>query len=307
VIDCQCGSLRFTQLRNGSWEGTVVAWLAAGGYEVTLESDGKVACRNAAGRRLKTVPSKLKDDPAVTGLRRLAEWLDAHQRQCLLEAERWMVRSLPVPAAVLTALWADEAWQSVLRDLVVTGADGALAGFLRGADPQRGIGVVDLDGDTVRLTDPEIRIPHPVLLDDLDELREFAAELGVSQQLRQLHREVWHRPGDLDPRAVQTDTYAGGRYRELRELVGRCARFGYRVRGGYAVASLVEDGRELEARLWVGDYYEYDECETGPLGWAAPDGRPVPLAEVGPVAWSEGMRMAATLYAGRTIEGEGSA
>ncbi|GAA2155991.1 DUF4132 domain-containing protein [Kitasatospora kazusensis] len=284
-----------------------MAWLAAGDYEVALEPDGKVACRNAAGRRLKTVPSKIKDDPAVAGLRRLAEWLDAHQRQCLADVERWMVRSLPVPAAVITAVWADEAWQAVLRDLVVTGGDGSVAGFLRGADPERGLGVVDLDGDTVRLADPEIRIAHPALLDELDDLREFAVELGVSQQLQQLHREVWHRPAALDPKATQVDTYAGGRYKELRELLGRCARLGYRVRGGHAVTSLVEDGRPLEARLWVGDYYEYDECETGPLGWATPDGRLLPLAEVGPVAWSEGMRMAAALHAGRTIEGEESA
>ncbi|MCC9311867.1 DUF4132 domain-containing protein [Kitasatospora sp. RB6PN24] len=284
-----------------------MAWLAAGDYEVTLEPDGKVACRNAAGRRLKTVPSKLKDDPAVVELRRLAEWLDAHQRQCLADVERWMVRSLPVPAAVITAVWADDAWQEVLRDLVVTGGDGSVAGFLRDADPERGIGVVDLDGDTVRLADTEVRVPHPVLLEDLDELREFAVELGVTQQLRQLHREVWHRPADFDPKATQVDTYAGGRYKELRELVGRCARLGYRIRGGHAVVPLVEDGRLLEARLWVGDYYEYDECETGPLSWAAPDGRLVPLSEVGRVAWSEGMRMAAALYAGRTIEGEESA
>jgi len=284
-----------------------VAWLTAGDYQVTLEADGKVACRNAAGRRLKTVPAKLKDDPAVVQLRRLAEWLDAHQRQCLATVERWMVRSLPVPAAVIGAVWADETWRSVLRDLVVTGTDGSVAGFLRDADPQRGLGVVDLDGDTVRLTDAEIRIPHPVLLEDLDELREFAVELDVAQQLQQLHREVWPRPADLDPTATQVDTYAGGRYKELRELVGRCTRLGHRVRGGYAIVPLVDDGRALEARLWVGDYYEYDECETGALHWTGADGRPVPLAEVGPVAWSEGMRMAAALYAGRTIEGEESA
>ncbi|MFG2693123.1 DUF4132 domain-containing protein [Kitasatospora sp. NPDC048407] len=284
-----------------------MAWLTAGDYEVTLEADGKVACRNAAGRRLKTVPAKLKDDPAVVQLRRLAEWLDAHERQCLATVERWMVRSLPVPAAVLGAVWADETWRSVLRDLVVTGADGSVAGFLRDADPARGIGVVDLDGDTVRLTDAEIRIPHPVLLEDLDELREFAVELDVAQQLQQLHREVWQRPADLDPTDTQVDTYAGGRYKELRELVGRCARLGHRVRGGYAIVPLVEDGRTLEARVWVGDYYEYDECETGSLSWVNADGRPVPFAEVGPVAWSEGMRMAAALHAGRTIEGEESA
>ncbi|MFJ2577540.1 DUF4132 domain-containing protein [Kitasatospora aureofaciens] len=285
-----------------------MAWVetGAGGYRVALDGDGKVVCRNAAGRELKSVPSKLGDDPVVTQLRQLAEWLDAHERRCQEDVERWMVRSLPVPAAVITAVWADEAWRNVLRDLVVTGADGEVAGFLRGADAERGLGLVDLDGDTVRLTDGEIRIPHPVLLPELDELREFAVELGVSQRVQQLYREVWHRP-DETPGGTEVTTYTGGRYKELRELTGRCARLGYRVRGGSAVLPVVEDGRAVEARLWVGDYYEYDACETGPLSWAAPDGRALPLAQVGPVAWSEGMRMAAALHAGRTIEGEEAA
>lgn len=122
----------------------------------------------------------------------------------------------------------------------------------------------------------------------------------------QLYREVWHRPDEL-PAGTEVTTYAGGRYRELRELLGRCARLGHRVRGGSAVQPVVEAGRTVEARVWVGDYYEYDACETGALSWAGPDGRVLPLAEVGPIAWSEGMRMAAALYAGRTIEGEDAA
>ncbi|MFJ9605093.1 DUF4132 domain-containing protein [Kitasatospora sp. NPDC101176] len=285
-----------------------MAWVetGAGGYRVTLDGEGRVVCRNAAGRELKSLPPKLGDDPVVAQLKQLAEWLAAHERSCLDDVERWMVRSLPVPAAVLTEVWADEAWRAVLRDLVVTGPDGAVAGFLRGADAERGLGLVDLDGDTVRLTDGEVLIPHPVLLQDLDELREFAVELGVSQRVQQLYREVWHRPAE-PPAGTEVTTYAGGRYRELRELVGRCARLGHRVRGGHAVQTVVEAGRSVEARVWVGDYYEYDACETGPLSWAGPDGRALPLAEVGPVAWSEGMRMAAALHAGRTIEGEEAA
>lgn len=42
--------------------------------------------------------------------------------------------------------------------------------------------------------------------------------------------------------------------------------------------------------------------ETGSLTWQDQDGRALPLSEVGQVAWSEGMRMAAALYAGRVIE-----
>ncbi|MFE6363177.1 DUF4132 domain-containing protein [Streptomyces sp. NPDC057806] len=280
-----------------------MGWVTAGDYEVALDA-GKVVCRNAAGRRLKSVPAKLADDPAVVGLRQLAEWLERHERQCLNDVERWMVRSLPVPLAVVTGVWPDPAWQHALRDLVVTGPDGAVAGFLRDADPDRGLGLVDLDGDTVRISPELVRIPHPVLLDDLEDLREFAVELGVEQRAQQLFREVWHRPDGLDPASTAVEDYAGGAFKELRFLHGRATQLGYRVRGGDAVCSLREDGRALEARVWIGDYDSWFETETGPLTWTDSSGKVLRLGQVGPVAWSEGMRMAAALYAGRDIEDE---
>ncbi|MFF3985568.1 DUF4132 domain-containing protein [Streptomyces sp. NPDC001797] len=280
-----------------------MGWVTAGDYEVALD-DGKVVCRNAAGRRLKSVPAKLADDPAVLGLRQLAEWLERHERQCLADVERWMTRSLPVPLAVLARVWPDPGWQSALRDLVVTGADGEVAGFLRDADAERGLGLVDLDGDTVRITPELVRLPHPVLLEDLEELREFAVELGVEQKAQQLFREVWHRPAAPDAEGTQVEEYAGGVFKELRFLHGRATQLGYRVRGGYAVCSVLEEGRGVEARVWIGDYDSYFETETGPLAWTDPAGRTLRLGQVGPVAWSEGMRMAAALYARRDIEDE---
>ncbi|MFJ8692334.1 DUF4132 domain-containing protein [Streptomyces roseolilacinus] len=280
-----------------------MGWVAAGDYEVALDG-GKVVCRNAAGRRLKSVPGKIADDPAVVGLRQLVEWLERHERQCLSDVERWMVRSLPVPLAVIERVWADPAWQAVLRDLVVSDADGGVAGFLRDAGPGRGLGLVDLDGDTVRVSPALVRIPHPVLVDDLEELREFAVELGVEQRARQLFREVWYRPAGLDPDGSSVDDYAGGVFKEQRFLHGRAAQLGYRVRGGHAVCPVPEDGRLVEARIWVGDHDGYLDTETGPLAWADASGRTLRLGQVGPVAWSEGMRMAAALYAGRDIEEE---
>ncbi|MEU4096520.1 DUF4132 domain-containing protein [Streptomyces sp. NPDC026673] len=280
-----------------------MGWVTAGDYEVALD-DGKVVCRNAAGRRLKSVPAKLADDPAVTGLRQLAEWLERHERQCLADVERWMVRSLPVPLAVIGRVWADPAWRAALRDLVVTGEDGRVAGFLRDADAERGLGLVDLDGDTVRLAPDMVRIPHPVLLDDLEELREFAVELGVEQKAQQLFREVWRRPAGLDPEGTLVEEYAGGTFKELRFLHGRATSLGYRVRGGHSVCPVLEDGRAVEARIWIGDYDGWSATETGSLSWTDTAGKTLKLGQVGPVAWSEGMRMAAALYAGRDIEDE---
>ncbi|MFI1012848.1 DUF4132 domain-containing protein [Streptomyces sp. NPDC020965] len=279
----------------------------SGGYSVALDG-GTVLCRNAAGRALKQVPPKIKDDAVVVRLRQLAEWLERHERECGEQVDTWLVRSLPVPVALLARIWPDAAWQSALRDLVVApvAADGtadmARAGFLRDVDAEKGAGIVDLDGDSVRLECESLLIPHPVLLEDLDDLREFAVELGVEQRVEQLFREVWRRPDEVT--GQQWQAYAKGKFDQLRHATARAMTLGYRVRGGQTLCPLVEDGRALEAAFWLGADYPEAEAYTGALEWRDKDGRRLPLAEVGPVAWSEGERMAALLYAGRVVAGD---
>jgi hypothetical protein len=284
-----------------------MTWLAtAGGYEVTLMS-GQIACRNAKGKVLRSVPPAVKDDPAVSGLRQLVEWLSRHEADVREQVDLWMVRSLPVPAQVLTRVWPDEVWRTALTDLVVAVLDDEggwnpdEAGFLRDATAD-GIGIVNLDGETVRLPAERVVIPHPVQLADLEDLREFAADLGVKQSVDQLFRQTWIRPAELEPAAKSVSDYAGGKFAELRHLMARATSQGYPVKGGYAVCRVFEGGRNVEARSWVGSDDPYYETETGDLVFVLETGASIPLGEVGPVAWSEGMRMAAALYAGRVVQ-----
>jgi hypothetical protein len=288
-------------------EAERMAWLTAGGgYEVTLDA-GRIACRNQKGKVLKSMPSSLRDDPAVAGLRQLTEWLARHEAEIREQVDLWMIRSLPVPAALLARVWPDETWRAALSDLVVAvlDEDGAFdpdeAGFLRDATAE-GIGIVNLDGETVRLPATRVAIPHPVQLADLDDLREFAADLGVRQSVDQLFRQTWTRGAGVEPTATRVSDYAGGKFAELRHLTARSSSLGYPVKGGSAICRVFEGGRTVEARSWVGSDDPYYETETGDLVFVREDGTSVPLGEVGPVAWSEGMRMAAALYAGRVVE-----
>ncbi|MFF7387658.1 DUF4132 domain-containing protein [Streptomyces scabiei] len=283
-----------------------MGWLSAGdGYEVALV-EGRVAARatsgRAAGRQLKSLPKALKDHPEVDRLRRFAEWLDRHATACVEQVDAWMVSSLPVPTGLLARVWPDEAWQAALRDLAVVGDDPDEVGFLRGATDSGELRVVNLDGETVRLSPRTVTLPHPVLLPDLDDIREFAAELGIVQRVEQIHRATWRRPEDLAAKATQVREFTGGRYRSRFALAARATSLGYRVSGGYATARVRDGGRTVEASVWIGEPYWDDEVETGSLTWQDQDGHALPLGEVGPVAWSEGMRMAAALYAGRVIE-----
>lgn len=290
-----------------------MAWLAAGeGYEIALV-EGRVAARStgarATGRQLKTLPKALKDHPEVDRLRRLGAWLDRHEASCVAQVDAWMVSSLPVPTALIARVWPDEAWQRALRDLAVVGEDPEEAGFLRDATASGELKVVNLDGETVRLSPRTVTLPHPVLLPDLEDVREFAAELGIEQRVEQIHRATWHKPAGLAESATEVRDYAGGVFATRFGLAARATGLGYRVSGGYATCKVRDAGRgrAVEAAVWIGEPYYEDETSTGGLNWHDEDGRAVRLAEVGPVAWSEGMRMAAALYAGRKIEEGGDA
>ncbi|GAA3070150.1 DUF4132 domain-containing protein [Streptosporangium carneum] len=283
-----------------------MGWLAAGdGYEVALV-EGRVAARatagRAAGRQLKSLPKQVREHPETERLRRFAEWLDRHAAACVAQVDTWMVSSLPVPTALVAEVWPDEAWQSVLRDLVVVGDDPEEAGFLRDVTGSGELRVVNLDGETVRLSPVTVTLPHPVLLPDLEDLREFAAELGVVQRVEQIHRATWTRPAGLADRSVEVTEFARGRFASRFGLAARATSLGYRVSGGYVTCAVRDAGRAVGASVWIGEPYWDGETETGALTWNDREGRRLPLREVGPVAWSEGMRMAAALYAGRAVE-----
>ncbi|MCX5380072.1 DUF4132 domain-containing protein [Streptomyces sp. NBC_00091] len=280
-----------------------MAWLALDeGYEISLV-DGRIAVRRPAGRQLKALPKALRDHPEVDRLRRLAEWLGRHEAACVAQVDTWMVSSLPVPTELLARVWPDEAWQAALRDLaVVPDSDPDEVGFLRDATATGELKVVNLDGETVRLSPRTVTLPHPVLLPDLDDVREFAAELDITQRVEQIHRATWAKPADLAEASTEVRDYAGGKYPTRFSLAARATGLGHRVSGGYATCRVRDSGRAVEAAVWIGEPYWDDESATGALNWHDEEGRALPLGEVGPVAWSEGMRMAAALYAGRTIE-----
>ncbi|MGW4551116.1 DUF4132 domain-containing protein [Streptomyces violaceorubidus] len=294
-----------------------MGWLAAGDtYEVALV-EGRVVARSASttsarsaveGKRERTLPAEIRDRPEVVELQRFAEWLDRHAAECLARVDNWMVSSLPVPTGLLAQVWPDEAWQAALRDIVVVGEGPDEVGFLRDADESDGLRVVNLDGETVRLTSRTVTMPHPVLLPDLEELRTFAAELGVVQGVEQIHRATWRPPGETDGGGADVVTeFAGAEYRSWFHLSSRATSLGYQVSRGSIVHRVRDAGRVYTASVGMSDPYTEDRAWTGGLTWSHGDeDRRLRLREVGPVAWSEGMRMAAALHAGRTVPTDGT-
>lgn len=286
---------------------------AGGGYQLALDGE-KLVCKNAKGKVLASVPKDVREGEVAESLTALCEWLANHHAECRESVETWMLRSLPVPRAVLAEVFADPAWHALVSNAVVApvNADGEpdllSAGFLRAADPAKGLGIVDLDGESRWLTQDSVAIPHPILLGDLNDFRTLAGELGLNQGLPQLFRETFVRGTvggkPIDPEHESVDAYEGGEFEQLLHVLGHCRRLGYRVRGGHALCRVYERGGIVEARYYVGDGDPQWETSTGDLSWVDAQDRALPLGEVGPIAWSEGLRMASALYANRKVENE---
>ncbi|MGW0203859.1 DUF4132 domain-containing protein, partial [Nonomuraea sp. NPDC003201] len=99
-----------------------MGWIGiATGHELTVEGTRRpvLACRTAAGRVLAKVPADVRKDPAAVRLAALCDRLGEHARAVHDRVESWMVRSLPVPAAVFEAVWDDPVWRETLTDLVI--------------------------------------------------------------------------------------------------------------------------------------------------------------------------------------------
>jgi hypothetical protein len=297
------GQAAWPRRRAGADGGGAVWVPATGGYELTLDG-GELRCRNPGGKPLRSIPKPVRESAAAEQLRALRDWLARHEAECRVAVETWMLGSMPVPAAAVAAVWQDPAWRSQLENAVVTvpGDAGLVTGFLRGVDGRGRLGIVNLDGETEWPAGEALSIPHPVRLDDLEDLREFAIELGIEQRIRQLLRDVHRKPDDLAEARGRARAYADGRFAELRHALGRAASLGFRVRGGYATCGAFDDGIAVEARYWLGADAPEGETWTGELVWVDDDERQLDLGAVGPVAWSEGIRMAALIYAARVTE-----
>lgn len=289
---------------------TDLAWVQTkSGYFLAL-SGAKLVCRNKKGARLASVPKAVSQGEEAEQLRALRDFLAEHARECQATVEAWMLRSLPVPRDVVIEIRQDPAWQSALDNAVVMEIDGdgqwdrESAGFLRGADAAKGAGVVTLDGETAWLDAARLVLPHPILIDDIDDFRELAVELKLSQGIQQLFRETTVKPDDIAPGATGVGEFAHGHFEQLVHALGRCRKLGYGVRGGFAVCPVWENDRVVEARYWVGADAPDAPAYTGDLLWVDEQERPMRLADVGPVAYSEGLRMASAIFAARKVESD---
>ena len=100
-----------------------ISWIVADkDYSLGLDQ-GKIVCRNPAGKRLASVPKDLKETELGEQLSALCEWLAEHRTECEHRIEMWMLRTLPVPRDVIHSVWVDPDWSDMLRNLAIVPVD----------------------------------------------------------------------------------------------------------------------------------------------------------------------------------------
>jgi hypothetical protein len=215
----------------------------------------------------------------------------------------WFLKGLPVPVLVVSEVWPDPLWRACFENLVVCVTATGDTGLLR--DVSDGyLHLADLDGEEITVPVDEsgsITIPHPAIIADIADWREFAAELGVSQGVDQLFRDIYVKPDDAVGRQRAVRAYMDGRYEKAQVLIGRSRGGGFTTTMQEVSLIVVEDGVEVRISL---DIDAWDPWEGGTIGKLSfyQDGQSLPLEKVGPITWSEGIRMAEFVYAGRTVE-----
>lgn len=221
----------------------------------------------------------VRDRETAHELEEIARWLADRDAVGHAQIQTWMIRRESLSTDALAQLWADRAWADALSGLLIETVDGhdepagseheVLRGFLTGVSAGRGVAVLGIDGTTRWVARRRWTIVHPVLLSEADAWRAAASEFAIHQSVAQLDR-AWavrdpavHR--DSDTAAVLTGLPTGLSTR--RQL------------------PLWEFGSWITADLSI-------DAGSAVLSFADADGRPVHLAAVGPIAWSEAVRAA---------------
>lgn len=283
-------------------------WVAVGdGYTARLRGEGartELVCRSPKGRDLVRVPASLGKDEGIVALRSLRARLAEHEDQVRAQVRTWVSRSLPVPAALLVAVWSDPVWRRALTRLVVVPeADGSGTtepGLLVDADARHGVELVDLNGTRSRVSGASFTLPHPLRLGvDLGAWRALADAHDTSYGSPQLDHPVRRRPDGFDPEAVSVGLRPSSIYDLGSTFERRVNRLGGRIRGETAYFQVYgADHRAGPIPVSLGLRWQGPDSavNVNDLAWH------VPAGSVDDVAWSEGLHILMELYRQRSTD-----
>ncbi|WP_017580930.1 DUF4132 domain-containing protein [Nocardiopsis valliformis] len=271
------------------------------GYTVCLRGEGsqtQLVCRNPKGRELARVPSSLGRDPVVVALRDLRGRLARHEEDVRAQVRTWVLRSLSIPAALVTAVWSDPVWRQVLAGTVVVPTSDAphtqSPGLISDTHPEHGVELVALNGTRTWSSAAVFTLPHPVRLGaDLPSWRALADKHGAADGSPQLDRPVWLRPDDFAPETSSVGLQPFFGYDLGAAFEKQVNRLGGRIRdetAHFQVYGADHAAGPIPVAVWL-RWQGLESCvAVNDLAWHTPSG------PVDDVAWSEGVNILMELY-----------
>ncbi|MDB4994521.1 MAG: hypothetical protein JWM74_1953 [Myxococcaceae bacterium] len=273
------------------------------GYTVSFgEDDGEVIIQDAKGKRLKSVPPKLRKTDDYQSLMRGRKDDRARGRRARRVLEDRMISGSPISAAEVAWLVEDAAFAELLQGLVLVprgGANGkqaaAQSGVLASWDASRGLGFLPLDYDARWTGWLDVEIAHPMKLGDVTPWQDLLVDLGMQQGLVQVFREVKGVP--LAQKNLTASSLLSNRETRSASAIERVLiESGWIARRGRArrTLSLRTDAGIVGVEAWF-DYGEYympsDSTTTGDFGFASiPGNKPLKFSMVPEVLVSEAIR-----------------
>ncbi|WP_295016366.1 DUF4132 domain-containing protein [uncultured Micrococcus sp.] len=269
------------------------------GHAIRLHG-GEVECRNAKGKVLATVPPAVKRTDEHERLAVLADSLAAHRRQQRQAVETWMLWGAAVPSALLAALWADPDAREALHGVLLQEPASACTGLLVDVDAGRLV-LAGPDGARISAADGPVTVAHPALVEDVERWRAALADQGVEQHADQLARTVfrsgqvdWLRPAEDGPEGPYVLVYTAGpaAHRDYARRMSALLPLDAELSPGRIAVRVREGGRTVVARLEIDGDSPENPSYTDRLAWFDESGRRLTFEEIGPLAWSEGVRLA---------------
>jgi predicted DNA-binding WGR domain protein len=265
------------------------------GYKIAFGDNDEVIVTDAKGKKLKSVPPKLRKTEEYQALMRGRKDDRARERKARRVLEERMISGASLSADEVAWLAEDDAFAPLLVGTIVYPEGRAKdGGLLVKVDAKKGLGILPLDHDARWIGAAGVDLPHPMRLDDVTAWQDLLVDLGRQQPIAQAFREIKKVP--VAQRGLTESSMLSGRGTRSGALVERLLmEDGWIVRRGMArrKLSLRTDTGVVTFEAWF-DYGEYympsDPTTTGAFGMNDGNKKPVKFDQVPEVLLSEAIR-----------------
>jgi predicted DNA-binding WGR domain protein len=266
------------------------------GYSLSFGDDDEVIVTDAKGKRLKSVPDKLRKNEDYQSLMRGRKDDRARERRARRVLEERMISGTALSAEEIAWLVLDDAFSPLLKGLIVQPVGRAQdAGLLLGWDEKKGLGLLPADYDAKWIGWQPVELAHPMKLGDVTTWQDLLVDLADQQALVQAFREV--RTVPVAQRKLTESSLLSGRETSSAGTIERVLiEEGWIARRGNARRKMqlrtAEGVTAVEAWFDYGEYYmPMEPTTTGSFGFVdVKTGKALKFNEVPEVLVSEAIR-----------------